>query len=74
MVNKWFTNMYRELDRGTQYFRKNIMDTTMADHKISKDIDERIIRKVLFKSIVYRLINEVKTFQAYGGIPDREDM
>jgi len=67
LSTKWFTNMYREVDRGTQYFRKCLLETTLADHKVSSsgDIDEKIVRKVLFKSVIYRIINEVKTFKAH---------
>ena len=70
----WFTNVYRELDRGTQYFRKNIMETIMSERKNSNVIDVEIIEKVLFKSIIYRLINEIKTFQAFGGIPNPDNL
>merc|ERR1719419_392664 len=73
-VEMWFTNVYRELDRGTQYFRKNIMETIMSEHKNSNVIDVETIENVLFKSIVYRLINEIKTFQAFDRIPDPENL
>ena len=74
LEGKWFTNMYRELDRGTHFFRRNILETTLKNYKISKEVDAELIEKVLFKSVIYRLINEVKTFNDFGGIPDRKEM
>ena len=73
MKGKWFTNMYRELDRGTQYFRRCMLETTLKNHIITEKVNTKVIRKVLFKSIVYRLINEIKTFRDYGGIPSEEE-
>jgi len=71
MSTKWFTNMYRELDRGTLYFRKCIVDTVLKGVAIDKSIiDQELVEKVLFRSIVYRLINKVETFTDFGGLPD----
>ena len=67
--SKWFTNMYRELDRGTIYFRKEIIRTTLKGHIISDKISQKLVEEILFKSIIYRLINKVETFMDYGGIP-----
>ena len=52
----------QKLDRGTHFFKRNLLETTLKNYKISKEVDEAIIEKVLFKSIIYKLINEVKTF------------
>eukprot|EP00092_Neocalanus_flemingeri_P084672 GFUD01106408.1.p1 GENE.GFUD01106408.1~~GFUD01106408.1.p1 ORF type:complete len:668 (-),score=190.18 GFUD01106408.1:9-1907(-) len=74
MSSKWFTNMYRELDRGTTYFRQCIIRTVLKDVQISKSvIKESLVVKVLFRSIIYRLINRVETFMDYGGLPDLDD-
>ena len=74
MSTQWFTNMYRELDRGTQYFQSCLLDTTLAGYKPSKkDMDARIVKEVLWKSIVYRLSNKVQTFKQLGGIPNIDD-
>eukprot|EP00092_Neocalanus_flemingeri_P093866 GFUD01119335.1.p1 GENE.GFUD01119335.1~~GFUD01119335.1.p1 ORF type:complete len:686 (+),score=139.05 GFUD01119335.1:191-2059(+) len=74
MSIKWFTNMYRELDRGTTYFRQCIIQTVLKDVDINKSIiKENLVVKVLFRSIVYRLINKIETFLDYGGLPDLED-
>eukprot|EP00092_Neocalanus_flemingeri_P102066 GFUD01130529.1.p1 GENE.GFUD01130529.1~~GFUD01130529.1.p1 ORF type:complete len:892 (+),score=218.64 GFUD01130529.1:118-2793(+) len=74
MSIKWFTNMYRELDRGTTYFRQCIIQTVLKDVDINKSIiKENLVVKVLFRSIVYRLINKIETFMDYGGLPDQDD-
>ena len=66
---------YREVDRGTMYFRNCLNQTDLKGLVIDKDIiDENLVRKVLFKSIVYRLINKMETFMDFkGGIPDEEN-
>ena len=77
LATKWFTNMYRELDRGTMYFRNCLNQTDLKGLAINKDvIDENLVKKVLFKSIVYRLINKVETFMNCGSsgmIPNEND-
>ena len=58
---KWFTNMYRELDRGTIYFKQQMMKTSLKGVKINlKKISENLMKEILFKSILYRLLNRVK--------------
>ena len=60
LSTKWFTNMYQELDRGTLYFGKCIVDTVLKGVASDKNIiDQELVEKVLFRSIVYRLINKV---------------
>ena len=61
MQSKWFTNMYRELDRGTMYFRKQIL----AEHSHLPSC----YKEVVFKAIVYRLINKIETFDEFGKLP-----
>lgn len=71
MSTQWFTNMYRELDRGTQYFQNCLLKTTLAGYKPDLDgIDEDIVKETLWKSVLYRLSNKVQTFKKLGGIPD----
>jgi hypothetical protein len=65
MSSKWFTNMYRELDRGTMYFRKQIL----AEH----DLSPESYPDVVFKAIVYRLINKIETFEEFGKLPSRAE-
>ena len=70
MGGKWFTNMYRELDRGTMYFKRQMMKTSLKRHEINPNrISRRLVKKILFKSILYRLLNKVETFLDYGEIP-----
>ena len=74
MSTNWFTNMYRELDRGTQYFQNCLLNTTLAGYKPDLDgLDEAIIKETLWKSVVYRLTNKVQTFKKLGGIPPVEE-
>jgi hypothetical protein len=73
LASKWFTNIYRELDRGTMYLRKQLNQTDLKGVSIDKDnIDSNLVSKILLKSIVYRLINKVETFMDFGGVPDME--
>ena len=67
---KWFTNMYRELDRGTIYFKRQMMKTSLKGVEINREkISENLVEEILFKSILYRLLNKVETFLDFGGIP-----
>ena len=44
-----FTNMYKELDRGTQYFQNCLLSTTFAGYKPDLDgIDEDIVKETLW--------------------------
>ena len=70
--SKWFTNIYRELDRGTMYLRHQL-NTDLKEFSMDKDnIDKNLVSKILFKSIIYRLINKVETFMDFGGVPDTD--
>ena len=62
---KCFTNMYRELDRETIYFKRQMKILKINKSKIS----ENLLKEVLFKSILYRLLNKVETFLGFGEIP-----
>jgi len=46
-----FCNVYRELDRGTVYFRSRA--------------DARSLRTLLFASVVYRLLNKIESFVSW---------
>ena len=66
-------HLCRELDRGTMYLRNHLNQTDLKGFAIDKDnIDVNLVSKILFKSIVYRLINKVETFMDFGGVPDIE--
>jgi hypothetical protein len=67
MAKNFYCNVYRELDRGTQYFRANLMyHRSRADGKF--DLEE-----VLWDSLCYRLVNKIETFEKFGRIPKREE-
>ena len=75
LASKWFTNMYRELDRGTMYLRNQLNQTDLKGVTIDKDnIDRNLVSKILLKSVVYRLINKLETFMDFGGVPDIETL
>ena len=73
LSTQWFTNMYRELDRGTMYMRHCLLQTELKNTTPSHNIDPELAQRVLFKSIVYRLINKVDTFVDFGGLPAQEE-
>ena len=67
---KWFTNMYRELDRGTIYFKRQMMKTSLKGLQINREkISDNLVEEILFKSILYRLLNRVETFIDFGKFP-----
>ena len=55
-----YTNIYRELDRGTLYFLQFVFDR--ADD----------LKRMLWKNIIYRLCNRIETFEEVG-FPSIED-
>jgi len=74
MSEKWFTNMYRELDRGTIFFRNMILSSfPNGIPSNSSSVNEDLIKLILFYSLSYRLVNKMETFIAYGKLPDRKD-
>eukprot|EP00588_Corethron_pennatum_P003712 CAMPEP_0194283070 /NCGR_PEP_ID=MMETSP0169-20130528/24603_1 /TAXON_ID=218684 /ORGANISM="Corethron pennatum, Strain L29A3" /LENGTH=485 /DNA_ID=CAMNT_0039028595 /DNA_START=1 /DNA_END=1455 /DNA_ORIENTATION=+ len=60
-----FCNVYRELDRGTQYFQAQMA---------ARGGQGRDVGGVLFASVAYRLVNRVDTFVRTGGIPTPEGL
>ena len=68
LAEKFFTNMYRELDTGSIFLRRQVSQTDIKG--IKKTIDIRVVEKVLFKCVVYRLINNRQTFMDFGGLPN----
>ena len=57
--NHWCNN-YRELDRGTAYFRSHVLTYRAGLTK------PQLLRRVLFDSYLYRQINRVETFAVTG--------
>jgi hypothetical protein len=67
LARSFYCNMYRELDRGTQYFRANLI------HHRSRTGVNYELEEVLWDSICYRLVNKIETFERHGRIPCREE-
>jgi alpha-glutamyl/putrescinyl thymine pyrophosphorylase clade 1 len=71
-----FCNVYRELDRGTQFFHEHIVVqwqkqiTTTECHQLTR---QQWIRKVLFASYIYRQVNRLDSFVEIG-IPDESNV
>lgn len=57
-----FTNVYREIDRGTIWLKNHVLDKFAGDD-----------RELLFQITVYRLLNRVETFESVGGVPTLKD-
>jgi hypothetical protein len=78
---KW-CNVYRELDRGTQFFRAHVIHHVIEPQlsvktttKTMKQRQQRLVRlrKILWASIVYRLVNRIETFLAIGFPNDQDE-
>lgn len=54
-----FTNMFRELDRGTIYFHDRVTELGETSDTATK----------IRTTVAYRLVNNVSTFEAFKGIP-----
>lgn len=52
-----FTNVYRELDKGTAYFHAQRAGMTSPE-------------EILWSSIIYRTVNRLDAFHGFGGIPN----
>ena len=65
-----YTNVYRELDRGTLWMFENILTTQImnAQDKLKMGRKARInlLRNVIWKICQYRLLNKVETFDDVG--------
>jgi hypothetical protein len=73
MQEYFFCNNYRELDRGTCYFREHILKLWDMHQKNGHVEDLKWIELVFWASLCYRLVNRIGTFQKYGGIPSIEE-
>ena len=60
-----FTNVYRELDKGTQYYLKHVNN----DHPY---FFHTKLKHVLYPTIAYRMLNRVETFERIGYIPTHD--
>jgi len=66
-----FTNVYRELDRASQYLIKNIILNKDCWHKYKSDDDNYI--NLIWKMLFFRLINNPNVFETVDAIADYND-
>lgn len=64
---------YRELDRGTNYFRSHILSLWDKYNKDGPVGYDTWIELVLWASLCYRLVNRISTFEEFGCIPEVAD-
>ena len=72
----WFTNIYRELDRGTAFFKRNLHETVFRSRKLEPlggSNHLKILKRILLKCFSYRLVNRLATFLEFGKLPDVGD-
>ena len=73
-----FCNNYRELDRGTIYFRRCVEQRkrSRAAKRGAAEAPEAAFKDALWESLAYRLLNKIETFASAwrpgGGIPSPE--
>lgn len=59
----FFTNMYREIDAGTKYLRKQLCSEFQKNNQCLEP------ETTVFRVIAYRLVNKMSTFEKFNGIP-----
>ena len=72
----WFTNIYRELDRGTAFLKRNLHETVFRSRKLEPLTGAnyiKILKRVILKCFSYRLVNRLDTFLEFGKLPDVGD-
>ena len=60
-----YTNIYRELDRGTLWLKDKIFKGGL---QFAERIKKNTLRNLLWKVCQYRLLNKIETFEAIGLI------
>jgi hypothetical protein len=72
LQSKHFTNIYRELDAGTAFFRRSMIklkEVMKKDGLNREEFENHFAVEVLWASFCYRLVGRVDTFNELGGIP-----
>ncbi|GMH64686.1 hypothetical protein TrRE_jg6842 [Triparma retinervis] len=74
VMNRYvWCNAYRELDRGTRYFRGQIKRSLSVDVKAAQALNvepkKHRLRSVLWSAFIYRRANNIDTWMALGGLP-----
>ena len=62
----FFTNIYREADPGTKYFRRQMLEQ-------HPEIGPDQLATILCQTVLYRVVNKRPTFEAFGKIPDQSE-
>ena len=70
LSKSFYCNVYRELDRGTQYFRSNLI---RCRSRVGGGSSRYDLEEVLWDSLCYRLVNKIETFVRFTKIPNREE-
>jgi len=65
LANYQFTNVFRHLDRNSQWLYRSISEDREAGKKVSK-------QEIAWRVILFRLINRIETFEDLGGMPFRK--
>jgi len=67
LQNTKYTNVYRQLDRGSIWCYQNIITPTIKYHKTrTGSSDFKLMRDLIFKITLYRLANRIETFEEVG--------
>jgi len=69
LTTRHFTNIYRELDAGSVYLRRHILNLKKSTEKVVLEGTDSFATDVLWASICYRCLCRIETFEALGGIP-----
>ena len=79
LKNYKYTNVYRELDRGTLWYLKNIAEPYVKNYDESQHSRQMVrndnivlLKKLVWETVLYRLCNRIETFERIG-IPDMYD-
>ena len=54
LKNHQFTNIFRELNKGTMFFRKNLNQSVKKEITVNNTMNKNLLPEVLFKSVVFR--------------------
>ena len=54
LKNHRFTNIFRELDKGTMFFRKDVNQSIYKGITVNNTTNENLVSQILFKSVVFR--------------------
>lgn len=71
-MNKWlrdykFTNIYRELDRGTLWYLQNILPKFVMKFDVNNGkVKMSWLKDLVFQTTIYRLLNRIETFEEVG--------